>query len=68
MSLAVNGDINRIPDAVNDTVYSGLTINGGVGTSGKEVHVEWGETFSVPWLKINIFDAFDTFCETVEGW
>ena len=59
---------HRILDAVNDTVHSGLAINGGVGTEGKEVHVEWGETFPIPWLKINIFDAFDTFCETVEGW
>ena len=55
--VAAGGDIMFMPDPELNTGYVGLTGNIGVGTPGKEFHVEWGTTFTLPMTQFNIYDV-----------
>ncbi len=46
-----------MPAPENNTGYFGITGNVGLGTPGKEVHVEWGTTVTQPYFQVNIYEA-----------
>lgn len=55
--VAAGGDVMFIPDPELITGYFGLTGNIGLGTPGKEFHVEWGTTVTVPYTQFNVYDV-----------
>ena len=63
--LAAGGDIMFMPD--ENTGYFGITGNKGLGSPGKEFHVEWGETITFTETQFNIFDvARDVYIRIME--
>ena len=55
--VAVGGDVMFMPDPELNTGYFGLTGNAGFGTPGKEVHVEWGTTVTLPYTQFNVYEV-----------
>ena len=55
--VAVGGDVMFMPAPENNTGYFGITGNVGLGTPGKEVHVEWGATVTQPYFQVNVYEA-----------
>ena len=53
----VGGDVMFMPDPVLNTGYFGLTGNVGFGTPGKEFHVEWGTTGTLPHPQFNVYEV-----------
>ena len=53
----VGGDVMFMPDPALNTGYFGLTGNVGFGTPGKEFHVEWGTTVSLPHTQFNVYEV-----------
>ena len=53
----VGGDVMFMPDPVLNTGYFGLTGNVGFGTPGKEFHVEWGTTVTLPYTQFNVYEV-----------
>ena len=66
--LAVNGDINIIPDNDLNTTYGGITTCGGIGTPGGEFHVEWGETNTLDKMHFNIYDVAEQIYIKIMEW
>ena len=48
--------------------YFGLTKIGGIGTSGAEFHVEWGETAAWQLSRINVFDLAEVVYIKIMEW
>ena len=46
-----------MPDPALNTRYFGLTGNVGFGTPGKEFHVEWGTTVTLPYTQFNVYEV-----------
>ena len=46
-----------MPDPALNTRYFGLTGNVGLGTPGKEFHVEWGTTVTLPYTQFNVYEV-----------
>lgn len=46
-----------MPDPALNTGYFGLTGNVGFGTPGKEFHVEWGTTVTLPHTQFNVYEV-----------
>ena len=55
--IAVGGDVMFMPDPALNTGYFGLTGNVGFCTPGKEFHVEWGTTVTLPYTQFNIYEV-----------
>ncbi|MGN1452076.1 MAG: RHS repeat-associated core domain-containing protein [Eubacteriales bacterium] len=55
--VAAGGDVMFMPAPENNTGYFGITGNVGLGTPGKEVHVEWGTTVTQPYFQVNVYEA-----------
>ena len=55
--IAAGGDIMFMPDTALNTGYLGLTGNLGLGSPGKELHIEWGRTITLEKTQFNIFDV-----------
>lgn len=55
--VAAGGNVMFMPAPENNTGYFGITGNVGLGTPGKEVHVEWGTTVTQPYFQVNIYEA-----------
>ena len=55
--VAAGGDVMFMPDTELNTVYFGLTGNVGFGTPGKEFHVEWGTTVTLPYTQFNVYEV-----------
>ena len=55
--VAAGGDVMFMPDPGLNTGYFGLTGNVGFGTPGKEFHVEWGTTVTLPYTQFNVYDV-----------
>ena len=53
----VGGDVMFMPDPALNTGYFGLTGNVGFGTPGKEFHVEWGTTVTLPHTQFNVYEV-----------
>ena len=66
--VAVGGDVMFMPDPVLNTGYFGLTGNLGFGTLGKESHVEWGTTVTLPYTQFNIYDVARTVYINIMEW
>ena len=56
--MAVGGDFNIIPDTERNKMYYGGTLTGGfaAGSLGREFHIEWGTTATLPKTQFNIYD------------
>ena len=46
-----------MPDPALNTGYFGLTGNVGFGTPGKEFHVEWGTTVTLPHTQFKVYEV-----------
>ena len=57
--IAGGGDFMILPDLELNTEYYGITLNCGVGSPGAEIHIEWGETFTLDFFNFNIFDEIE---------
>ena len=55
--VAAGGDVMFMPDPALNTGYFGLTGNVGFGTPGKEFHVEWGTTVTLPYTQFNVYEV-----------
>ena len=55
--VAAGGDVMFMPDPELNTGYFGLTRNVGFGTPGKEFHVEWGTTVTIPYTQFNVYEV-----------
>ena len=55
--VAAGGDVMFMPDPALNTRYFGLTGNVGFGTPGKEFHVEWGTTVTLPYTQFNVYEV-----------
>ena len=55
--VVAGGDVMFMPDPALNTGYFGLTGNVGFGTPGKEFHVEWGTTFTLPYTQFNVYEV-----------
>ena len=55
--VAAGGDVMFMPDPELNTRYFGLTGNVGFGTPGKEFHVEWGKTGTLPHPQFNVYEV-----------
>ena len=55
--VAAGGDVMFMPDPELNTGYFGLTGNVGFGTPGKEFHVEWGTTVTLPYTQFNVYEV-----------
>ena len=66
--LVVAGDYNIIPDSDSGVGYQGFTINFGLGTPGREFHVEWGETKTRKATRFNIYDVAAKAYSKIMGW
>ena len=55
--VAAGGDVMFMPDPALNTGYFGLTGNVGFGTPGKEFHVEWGTTVTLPHTQFNVYEV-----------
>ncbi len=53
----VGGDVMFMPDPALNTGYFGLTGNVGFGTPGKEFHVEWGTTVTLPHTQFKVYEV-----------
>ena len=66
--VAAGGDIMYMPDPELNTGYFGLTGNAGLGTPGKEFHVEWGTTATIPGMQFNVYDFARAVYIKIMGW
>ena len=55
--VAAGGDVMFMPDPALNTGYFRLTGNVGFGTPGKEFHVEWGTTVTLPYTQFNVYEV-----------
>lgn len=66
--IAAGGDINLIQDDMNNKMYFGTTSNLGFGTSGAELHVEWGKTGIWDVGRFNIFESAEQIYMKIMDW
>lgn len=57
-----------VPDPKLNTGYFGLTGNVGLGTPGKELHAEWGRTYTVPNTQFNVYDLGRSVYRKIIEW
>lgn len=57
-----------MPDNELNANYLGLTGNVGFGTPGKEFHIEWGATYSIPTISFNFFDISQSVYNKIMEW
>ena len=65
--LAVSADILLIPDKELNSMYYGFSRSVGVGTPGKESHIELGYTETTS-ISFNVFDIVDEWCGKIMEW
>lgn len=66
--VAVGGDVMLVPYQKTNTEYFGLTGNVGLGTPGKELHVEWGTTVTLPNTQFNVYEVIKSVCLKIMEW
>ena len=69
--LNLGCDLNIIPDPRNDKTYYGVTLTQGLAypnLPSAEVHVEWGETFTIQKTQFNIFDVGRSVYNKIMEW
>ena len=66
--VAAGGDVMFMPDPALNTGYFGLTGNVGFGTPGKEFHVEWGTTVTLPYTQFNVYEVARSVYITIMEW
>ena len=64
----VGGDVMFMPDPALNTRYFGLTGNVGFGTPGKEFHVEWGKTGTLPHPQFNVYEVARSVYIKITEW
>ena len=66
--VAAGGDVMFMPDPALNTGYFGLTGNVGFGTPGKEFHVEWGTTVTLPYTQFNVYEVVRSVYIKIMEW
>lgn len=66
--VVAGGDINFIPIPDSEAAYIGGTFITGFGTSGFEGHVDWTYTGTLPYSKVNIFEAAEIVYHVIMEW
>ena len=66
--LTAGGDVMCMPDSESNDVYWGVTGNAGVGSPGKDFHIEWGQTTTWNITQFNIFDVINNVYDRIMGW
>ncbi len=66
--LAAGGDLMFMPNNKQSMGYFGLTCNGGFGTPGGELHIEWGKTVTIRNTVFNIYDVAQNVYIKIMEW
>ena len=64
----VGKDIMGIRDKNRNANRFGFTDNIGFGTPGKEIHAEWGRTYTIPYTQVNVFKAARLIYKRIMEW